>query len=81
MARSELDFYCVGTAEQAIYFIPILLRRHFWHIEESNSKTNAGLRDLPWILVTFHVILIGWIFFRTSSVTQVGLVFPDFHGS
>lgn len=58
-----------------LYFVPILLRRHYWGIEEASSKTTAQWRDLPSILLVFHLALIGWIVFRAQSLAHAGRIF------
>jgi D-alanyl-lipoteichoic acid acyltransferase DltB (MBOAT superfamily) len=66
-----------------LYFIPILLRRRFFGREEASARDHAKLSDWPWILLVFHLVLIGWIFFRAQSMAGAVLVFKtimaDFH--
>lgn len=45
---------------------------HVWsHLKKSKADESRSFRfgDLPGILVTFHVILISWVFFRADSLT------------
>ena len=58
-----------------LYFIPILLKRHFLGEERGNLRMAASLRDLPAMLLTFHLVLAAWVFFRAQDLAQVGHVF------
>ena len=60
-----------------LYFIPILLQRHFRGEAKADLRAPAGLRDLPSILLTFHLVLVAWVFFRAQSMTQAGHVFSS----
>ena len=60
-----------------LYFIPILLKRHFRGEEKGNLRATASLRDLPAILLTFHLVLVAWVFFRAQSMGQAGHVFSS----
>jgi D-alanyl-lipoteichoic acid acyltransferase DltB (MBOAT superfamily) len=75
--------FVVWGVLNGLYFIPILLRRHSFGREEASARDNPKLRDWPWILLVFHLILIGWIFFRSQSVASAVQVFrtitTDFH--
>ena len=58
-----------------LYFIPILLWRRFRGEEKGSPRAVAGLRDLPAVLLTFHLVLAAWVFFRARDLAQAGHVF------
>jgi len=58
-----------------LYFVPIVLRRHFWGRDAATAATVPTARDLPWIFLTFHLVLVGWIFFRSPSLGDALQVF------
>ncbi|HEY3860397.1 MAG TPA: MBOAT family O-acyltransferase [Verrucomicrobiae bacterium] len=66
-----------------LYFVPILFRRHYFGRKEAGAKDAPRLRDWPWMFLVFHLILIGWIFFRAESIGRALAIFKtmavDFH--
>jgi alginate O-acetyltransferase complex protein AlgI len=51
---------------------------HKWYIERKHSNVPSSNRRIPSIprigriLITFHFVCLGWIFFRASSMENVG---------
>jgi alginate O-acetyltransferase complex protein AlgI len=35
----------------------------------------AGLRDLPSMLLTFHLVVAAWVFFRSQDLSQAAQIF------
>jgi alginate O-acetyltransferase complex protein AlgI len=56
-----------------LIFVPLLLMKARG-AEFASARTHAGLRELPQILFTFHVVLLAWVFFRAQSLTHAGVV-------
>ncbi len=58
-----------------LYFIPGLLRRHYGKGPKGSIQSVPELRDIAQILITFHLTLAAWIFFRSSNIQQAAEVF------
>lgn len=65
-----------------LYFLPGLVRRYLTKQQAKTVRSIPAASDIFSILVTFHLTLLAWIFFRSSSLTQVNEVlrsiFTDF---
>lgn len=73
---ADWTFLCWGLY-LALCFVPYILLGY-----KGASSEVVTLRDLPYILFTFLLVVIGWVFFRSESMTQVVSVltrmFTDF---
>jgi D-alanyl-lipoteichoic acid acyltransferase DltB (MBOAT superfamily) len=64
-----------------LYFIPVLFLRRYRGEEKGTARTTAGLRDLGSIVLTFHLTLFAWIFFRAESLGQAGQIIGAIAGT
>ena len=68
---AKSTFIVWGTLN-AIYFLPLLLlKRHRYHLDVvAQGKHFPTVREFFKMLVTFGLVLFGWIFFRSANVGE-----------
>jgi D-alanyl-lipoteichoic acid acyltransferase DltB (MBOAT superfamily) len=64
--------FIVWGALNAIYFLPLLLRKkNRLHIGEiSPNKSLPSLRELKGIVITFSLTVLAWVFFRAENLSH-----------
>ena len=42
------------------------------HLKEASAedRSNSSLKDIPFMILTFLLVLVGWVFFRASTVND-----------
>lgn len=58
--------YLVWGLYHVLLFVPLIL----WHRTKQYKHTDATWRQIPQILLTFALVVIGWIIFRAPSVAD-----------
>lgn len=63
----------------AIFFLPLLvIKRNRMNLEVvAQGSILPSLRDFIQILMTFFLVLLGWIFFRSDSLTQAAQFYSE----
>ena len=58
--------YLAWGLYHVLLFVPLIL----WHRTKQYKHTDASWRQIPQILLTFAVVVIGWVIFRAPTVAD-----------
>ncbi len=65
---ASLNFICWGGFHGLMLVADKLFNKHFLDLQRRHSPIPA-LQVLPRLLITFHLVCFGWIFFRNQTFT------------